>query len=41
MGVFEEQGLDFEVLRHCDEKDLKDIGLNLGQRMKIIAAMKG
>jgi SAM domain (Sterile alpha motif) len=36
---FAENGIDFSVLRHLTDQDLKDIGVLLGHRRKILAAI--
>ena len=36
---FAENGIDFSVLRHLTDQDLKDIGILLGHRRKILAAI--
>jgi class 3 adenylate cyclase len=36
---FAENGVDFSVLRHLTDQDLKDIGVLLGHRRKILAAI--
>src|SRR5215472_3821155 len=35
---FAENGVDFSVLRHLTDRDLKDIGVLLGHRRKMLAA---
>src|SRR6202045_3053366 len=36
---FAENGIDISVLRHVTDQDLKDIGVLLGHRRKILAAV--
>src|SRR5215472_16111416 len=36
---FAENGVDFSVLRHLTDQDLKDIGILLGHRRKMLAAI--
>src|SRR6201987_4598616 len=36
---FAENGIDISVLRHLTDQDLKDIGVQLGHRRKILAAI--
>src|SRR5262249_41500598 len=36
---FAENGIDISVLRHLTDQDLKDIGVLLGHRRKILAAI--
>ena len=36
---FAENGIDFSVLRHLTDQDLKDIGILLGHRRKMLAAI--
>ena len=36
---FAENGIDISVLRHLTEQDLKDIGVLLGHRRKMLAAI--
>jgi len=36
---FAESGVDFSVLRHLTDQDLKDIGVLLGHRRKMLAAI--
>ena len=36
---FAENGIDFSILRHLTDQDLKDIGVLLGHRRKILAAI--
>src|SRR5215470_4400701 len=36
---FAENGIDVSVLRHLTDQDLKDIGVLLGHRRKILAAI--
>ena len=36
---FAENGIDFSVLAHLTDQDLKDIGVLLGHRRKILAAI--
>src|SRR5262249_10757416 len=36
---FAENGVDFSVLRHLTDQDLKDIGVLLGHRRKMLAAI--
>jgi SAM domain (Sterile alpha motif) len=38
-GAFAENGIDVSVLPHLTEQDLKDIGVLLGHRRKILAAV--
>jgi hypothetical protein len=38
-GVFAENGIDVSVLPHLTDQDLKDIGVLLGHRRKILAAV--
>ena len=38
---FAENGIDFSVLRHLSDQDLKDIGVLLGHRRKMLAAIGG
>jgi class 3 adenylate cyclase len=37
--AFAAHGVDFEVLRHLSEEDLKELGLPLGPRRKVLAAL--
>jgi hypothetical protein len=36
---FAENEIDFSVLRHLSDQDLKDIGVPLGHRRKMLAAI--
>ena len=36
---FAENGIDISVLRHLTDQDLKDIGVLLGHRRKMLAAI--
>ena len=36
---FAENGVDFSVLRHLTDQDLKDVGVLLGHRRKMLAAI--
>src|SRR5215469_15495277 len=36
---FAENGIDISVLRHLSDQDLKDIGVLLGHRRKLLAAI--
>ena len=38
-GAFAENGIDVSVLPHLTDQDLKDIGVLLGHRRKILAAV--
>jgi SAM domain (Sterile alpha motif) len=38
-GAFAENGIDVSVLLHLTDQDLKDIGVLLGHRRKILAAV--
>src|SRR5262249_1805949 len=38
---FSENGVDFSVLPHLTDQDLKDIGVLLGHRRKMLAAISG
>jgi SAM domain (Sterile alpha motif) len=38
-GEFAENGIDVSVLPHLTDQDLKDIGVSLGHRRKILAAV--
>ncbi len=38
-GAFAENGIDVSVLPHLTDQDLKDIGVLLGHRRKILAAI--
>ena len=38
---FAENGIDISVLRHLTDEDLKDIGVLLGHRRKMLAAIAG
>src|SRR5215470_3658175 len=38
-GRFAENGIDISVLRHLTDQDLKDIGVLLGHRRKLLAAI--
>jgi class 3 adenylate cyclase len=38
---FAENGIDFSVLPHLTDQDLKDIGVLLGHRRKMLAAISG
>jgi SAM domain (Sterile alpha motif) len=38
-GAFAENGIDVAVLPHLTDQDLKDIGVLLGHRRKILAAV--
>jgi hypothetical protein len=38
-GAFAESGIDVSVLPHLTDQDLKDIGVLLGHRRKILAAV--
>jgi SAM domain (Sterile alpha motif) len=38
-GAFAENGIDVSVLPHLTDQDLKDIGVLLGHRWKILAAV--
>src|SRR5271169_2916519 len=38
-GAFSENGIDVSVLPHLTDQDLKDIGVLLGHRRKILAAV--
>ena len=38
-GRFAENGIDVSVLRHLTDQDLKDIGVLLGHRRKMLAAI--
>jgi hypothetical protein len=38
-GTFAENGIDVSVLAHLTDQDLKDIGVLLGHRRKILAAV--
>jgi hypothetical protein len=46
LGMFEyterfaENGIDVSVLRHLTDQDLKDIGVLLGHRRKLLAAIE-
>jgi SAM domain (Sterile alpha motif) len=39
VGAFVEKGIDVSVLPHLTDQDLKDIGVLLGHRRKILAAV--
>jgi hypothetical protein len=38
-GVFAENEIDFDALPHVTEEDLKEIGIALGARRKLLAAI--
>jgi len=38
---FAENGIDFSVIPHLTDQDLKDIGVLLGHRRKMLAAIAG
>jgi SAM domain (Sterile alpha motif) len=38
-GCFAENDIDVSVLRHLTDEDLKDLGVSLGHRRKILAAI--
>ncbi len=40
-GVFAENDIDLEVLPYLSDQDLKELGLSLGHRRKLLAAVKG
>src|SRR5215467_5243603 len=40
-GRFAENGIDFSVLPHLTDQDLKDMGVLLGHRRKMLAAISG
>jgi hypothetical protein len=39
--LFAENDIDVSVLRHLTDQDLKDLGVSLGHRRKIFAAING
>jgi hypothetical protein len=39
VGRFAESGINISVLRHLTDRDLKDIGVLLGHRRKMLAAI--
>ena len=41
VGTFAENEVDIDVLRHLDEGDLRELGLPLGPRKKLLAAIDG